>query len=100
MTDLATFLSALPPAALAGLGILLLVQLTLQIVALVDLAHRPDVPVGKWLWLVIILFGQLLGAAVYLALRRGWVVSAPDDVRAGGKADRDEALDLLYGRDE
>lgn len=50
---------------------LLLIQLTVQIFALVDLAKRKRVMGGnKWLWATFIVLGALLGAAAYLLIGR------------------------------
>ena len=99
MTDLKLFLDTLPAPALAALGLLLVLQLTLQIIALVDLARRPTAPGGRWIWLGVVLFGQLLGAAIYLVLRRNWSGSAPEAPDGLGGTRRDEALDLLFPED-
>ena len=47
-----------------------LVQLVLMIVALVDLAKREKTRGPKWLWALIIIFGELLGPIVYLVFGR------------------------------
>jgi ABC-2 type transport system ATP-binding protein len=62
----------LPRGTVVALLVLVAVQVSLQVVALVDLARRPRVEGGpKWLWLVVILGGNLVGAVVYLAVGRG-----------------------------
>lgn len=88
---------------IAGLVIgLLVVQLAIQVYALVDLARRDRVRgAPKWLWALIIAFGNLVGAIVYLAVGR-----APAEVdvsstasgasTAGGESAR-RAVDALYG---
>jgi hypothetical protein len=45
---------------------ILLIQLGLQIYALVDLVRQPKVRGAKWIWVLIILLGELIGAIVYL----------------------------------
>ena len=48
----------------------LVVQLLLMIVALVDLARREKTRGPKWLWALIIIFGELLGPIVYFVFGR------------------------------
>lgn len=49
---------------------LLIVQLILMIIALIDLSkiHATNGP--KWLWVIIIIFGNLLGSIVYFIVGR------------------------------
>ena len=50
---------------------LVLLQLILMIVALVDLSKREKVRwFPKWLWVIFIVLGELLGPAVYLIAGR------------------------------
>jgi hypothetical protein len=48
----------------------ILLQLTLMIIALVDLARREKTKGPKWLWALIIIFGELIGPIVYLLIGR------------------------------
>jgi len=48
----------------------LLLQLGLAIFCLVDLARRNRTRGPKWLWAIIIIFGQLIGPLVYLLIGR------------------------------
>ena len=80
---------------------LIVVQLTLQVWALIDLARRDAVrSAPKWLWAVIILAGNLVGAIAYLAVGRHPEEGArggPSGANAaGGEASR-RAVDTLYG---
>ena len=86
----------------ALLVVLIVVQLSLQVFALVDLVRRDNVRGGKkWVWALVIAFGNLIGAIVYLAVGRH-----PDvDVAAGGSGastagseSAQRAVDTLYGR--
>ena len=81
---------------------LIAVQLALQLYALADLARRDRVRGDrKWVWALVIGFGNLVGAIVYLAIGR-----APAEVdfpavgsaasTAGGEAAR-RAVEALYG---
>jgi drug/metabolite transporter (DMT)-like permease len=49
---------------------LLLIQLVLMITALLDLRRREKTRGPKWLWALVILFGELLGPIVYFAVAR------------------------------
>jgi DMSO reductase anchor subunit len=64
-TDLSPFMKYLPL-----LIPLVLLQLGLQIWALVDLARREATNGPKWLWAVIIVLGELVGPVVYFIAGR------------------------------
>jgi hypothetical protein len=49
---------------------LLLLQLVLLVVALVDLIRREKTRGPKWLWAIIIIFGELIGPIAYLIFGR------------------------------
>lgn len=48
----------------------LLLELTLLVVALLDLARRAKTNGPKWMWLLIILFIQIFGPIIYLLAGR------------------------------
>jgi hypothetical protein len=50
---------------------LIVVQLGLMIFCLVDLSHRAQVKGPKWLWAILIVFGELIGPVAYLIVGRG-----------------------------
>ena len=80
------------------------VQVALQVYALVDLARREQVYGGKkWVWALIIVLGNLLGAIGYLVAGRpekAVDVSGSGASTAGREAAR-RAVDAVYGpRDE
>jgi hypothetical protein len=78
---------------------LIAVQLTLQVYALVDLARRDAVrSAPRWLWAVIILGGNLIGAIVYLVIGRHpeKELAGPGASAEGGDVSR-RAVDTLYG---
>jgi len=85
--------------------VLAVVQLGLQIVALVSVLRTPEerLHTGKrWLWLVVVILGGLVGAVVYLAAGRR-PSPAEDPVLSGTETgpapDRGrQAADLLYGK--
>ncbi len=49
---------------------LLLIQLALMIFALVDLSKRETTRGPKWMWVLIIVFGELLGPIIYFVIGR------------------------------
>jgi hypothetical protein len=89
-----------------GLAGLVVLQLSVQVWALVDLARRPRVRFDrKWLWALIIIFGgnSFIGPIVYAAVGRN--VTGEAAVEGGISAPTDEertrrAVDSLYGGDE
>jgi hypothetical protein len=94
-------LTTLPTAALVALGVLVTVQVILDVVALVDLVRRPvdRVTAGnKWLWVAVILLVNVVGAIVYLAVgrRAAPAVERPPAPRTGD-AGAASVADALYG---
>jgi phospholipase D-like protein len=88
---------------IAGLLLaLIVVQLAFQLYALADLARRDRVRGDrKWAWALVIAFGNLVGAIVYLAVGRPPAevdisAGASGVTTAGGEAAR-RAVDALYG---
>jgi DMSO reductase anchor subunit len=49
---------------------ILLLQLILMVVCLVDLSRREKTWGPKWLWVIVIIFGELVGPIVYLIIGR------------------------------
>jgi hypothetical protein len=49
---------------------LVLLQLTLMIVALVDLTRRERTRGPKWVWILVIVFGELIGPIIYFIFGR------------------------------
>ena len=79
--------------------VFIVAQVATQLFALVDLARRDTVRGGKkWLWALVIAFGNLPGAVGYLVAGRAApdAVSGPGASAAGGEAAR-RAVDTLYG---
>jgi hypothetical protein len=73
-------INAMSPSASNSIDILLkllplliplvLLQLVLMVVALVDLVRREKTRGPKWMWVIIILLGELLGPILYLLIGR------------------------------
>jgi len=49
---------------------IVLLQLILMIVALVDLSRREKTRGPKWLWIIIIVIGELVGPIIYFVFGR------------------------------
>ena len=49
---------------------IVLIQLALVVYALLDLIRRPKTKGPKWLWVIIILFLNLIGPIIYLIIGR------------------------------
>jgi hypothetical protein len=64
-TDLTPFMKYIPL-----LVPLILLQLAVQIWALVDLVKREATNGPKWLWAVIIVLGEIFGAVIYFIAGR------------------------------
>ena len=95
-------LAAIPPVILIVLGALLLVQVTLTVVALVNLYRRPAAAVAtgnKWLWAAVIILLSFIGPILYFAIGRKQspMVDLPSAAQQRSSADIAAAL---YGDDE
>jgi len=97
------FLSALPVWALVALAVLVVAEITLDVIALVDLYRRPVDQVNfanKWIWVAIILLANSfsLGAIIYLVVARKPAVLTDDAAPAKPKSvGSDDIADILYG---
>ena len=49
---------------------ILLIQVALMVYSLIDLSRRDGTRGPKWLWIIIIVFGELWGPIVYLVYGR------------------------------
>ena len=99
MDQIIAALSRLPTWVLVLIAIVACIQLALQIYALLDLSKRDTVMGGrKWLWAVIIIAGNLLGAILYLGMGRVVYQPGPGDGEgAGSEKSTHRAIDNLYG---
>jgi len=91
----------LPTGVLVVVIVAGLIQLTLDVIALVDLYRRPvdRVALGnKWVWVAIILLVNLLGAILYLVVGRKPAPAAEFLPPSSPSASRTEGIaDALYG---
>jgi hypothetical protein len=94
-------MSAVPLWALVALGALVVLQVGLDVFALVDLYRRPVEQVlgaNKWVWLAVIVLVSTLGAVIYLVLaRRPAVPGDPGAPPASRPVRTDDVADALYG---
>ncbi len=82
----------------ALLLVLIVAQLATQIFALADLARRDRVRGDKkWVWVLVIAFGNLVGAIVYLAVGRTGPPASDSGAAAAGSDAARRAVDALYG---
>lgn len=49
---------------------LFVIQLALMIVALVDIVKREKTRGPKWLWVIIVVFGEMIGPILYFVVGR------------------------------
>jgi len=94
-------LSSLPGWAWIVIAVMAVVQVTLDVIALVDLYRRPADRVltgNKWVWLAVILLANLLGAILYLVVGRKPAVLAESATAPRRPSTSPDAVaDALYG---
>jgi hypothetical protein len=96
-------LSTVPTWALVFLAVLGVVQITLDVVAILDLYRRPTKQVtfgNKWIWVAIILLVNTVGPILYLATGRKPAPEAEDTAPAVPSVGIEEVADALYGPDK
>jgi len=95
--------SAVPVWGLVLLGGLLVVQVTLDVIALLDLYRRPVEQVvfaNKWVWVAVVLLVSTLGAIIYLLAARKPAVLSENAVGFPPRSlGTDKVADTLYGND-
>src|SRR5436190_24383703 len=100
MLDKLTHLAGVSPFVGAIILVLGVVQISMQVYALVDLARRDVVEGGKkWVWAAAVLVGGLIGTIAYLAVGRP--PAKVDTPRAAGASTSGDdaarrAVDVLY----
>lgn len=95
-------LSELPVGVLVALGVFAVFQIGIEIYALVKMFQTPEdqLAFGKrWVWVLIILFVNLIGAIIFLvAGRKPVMVAEPSSAQQAPVTDRARrATDVLYG---
>ena len=93
-------LQGIPTWGLVAIGVLIVVQVVLDVIAFLDLYKRPVDRLtieNKWVWVAIILLVSTFGAIVYLVAGRkpaavAEVVSSAPATSRGARA-----ADALYG---
>ena len=94
-------ISSMPVAVLVGLGVVAILEVTLDVIALVDLYRRPveRVSLGnKWVWVAIIVLVNLVGAILYLVLGRTTAPLADEPARTSTVPNSQADIgDVLYG---
>jgi hypothetical protein len=99
--ELAAGLSTIPVPVLIVLGALVVVEIGLDLVALVDLYRRPTPQVAsgnKWIWVAVILLVNLVGPILYLTVGRKPAQAAESSSAAGReRKEVDSIVDSLYG---
>lgn len=87
---------------LVGVGVLILVQLTLQVIALVQLVKTPRerVSIGgrKWVWALIILLGEVIGPILWFVIGKTPATVELAPAAPVNEADRNSTVDALYGK--
>ena len=95
-------LNELPVGVLIALGVFAVVQIGLEVFALIKLFRTPDdqLAFGKrWVWVVLIVFVNLIGAIIFLvAGRKPAMATEPSSTQQAPVTDRARrATDVLYG---
>lgn len=97
-------LSDFPVWALILLGVLALVSITLQVIALIDLYRRPTEQVvfaNKWIWVAVVLLVNTIGPVIYLAAgRKPAIIDTQTSKPASPSVRSENIADALYGRNE
>ena len=93
--------SAVPVWGLVALGLLAVVEITVGVIALVDLYRRPIdqvVLANKWVWVAIILLVNIIGPIIYLMAGRRPATLIDDAAPPESTSVRTENVaDTLYG---
>lgn len=97
-------LEGVPTWVLAALVVVGVAQVAFELWALIDMLRRPSdqLTLGgrKWLWAVIILLVNWIGAIVYVAAGRKPAPAADEAPSSPAGERSDAAMDALYGKRE
>jgi Phospholipase_D-nuclease N-terminal len=92
--------SEVPMWGLVALGGLVLVQITLDVVSLLDLYRRPVEQVvfaNKWIWVAVILVVNTVGAIVYLVAGRKPAILDEGPAASSPAVRAENVAETLYG---
>ncbi|WP_407341893.1 PLD nuclease N-terminal domain-containing protein [Pengzhenrongella phosphoraccumulans] len=93
-------LSSLPVGVLVALVVVGLVQITLEVIALLDLYRRPTDRVllaNKWVWVAVIVLANIIGPILYLVTARKPAAIDEISAPAGTSSTRTDTIaDALY----
>jgi len=95
-----SLLSSVPVWGLVALGVLAVVQITLDVIALVDLYRRPVerlVFANKWIWVAIVLLVSTVGAIIYLVIARKPDVLSENAAASSSPVRTEDVAENLYG---
>ena len=95
-----SLLSSVPVWGLVALGVLAVAQITLDVIALVDLYRRPVEQVvftNKWIWVAIVLLVNTIGAIIYLVAARKPDVVTDNAAASSSPVRTEDVADTLYG---
>jgi Phospholipase_D-nuclease N-terminal len=95
-----SLLSSVPVWGLVALGVLAVAQITLDVIALVDLYRRPVERVvfaNKWIWVAIVLLVNTLGAIIYLVAARKPEVLPANAPGSPSPVRTEDVAENLYG---
>jgi Phospholipase_D-nuclease N-terminal len=94
-------MTTVPVWGLVALGVLAVAEITLDVIALLDLYRRPVDQVvfgNKWIWVAIVLLASILGAIIYLVVARKPAVLTDKVAPSASTSVRtDDVADTLYG---
>jgi hypothetical protein len=97
-------LEAIPVWGWVAIAVIATAQLALEVYALLDMVRRPpaELTLGgrKWLWAIIILFVNWVGAILYLAVGRKPAIAAESAPAVPAAERSGAAVDALYGGPE
>lgn len=94
-------LADVSPAVLVMVGVLLVVQVGLEVWAIIDIVRRPATSVAggsKLIWILVVILVSFVGALVYFAFgRRDVGIASEAGAPRGTPARPGDTVDLIYG---
>jgi len=95
-----SLLTSVPVWGLVALGVLAVAQITLDVIALVDLYRRPVERLvfgNKWIWVAIVLLVSTVGAIIYLVIARKPDVLSENAAASSSPVRTEDVAENLYG---